>query len=70
MQLKIYTCPCKICHQELSILNFIMINLPEDGEDGVVGGEGNGNAEAGRHEKKQEEGRPPAKPIFEFKFKL
>ena len=40
-----------------------MTKPPKYGEDGVVGGEGNGYAEAGRHEQEQEEGCPSAKPI-------
>ena len=41
-----------------------MKKIPEYGEDGVVGGEGNGYTEAGRHEEKQEKGRPSAKPFI------
>ena len=39
-----------------------IIKPPEDGEDSVVGGEGNGDPKAGRHEEEQEEGCPSAKP--------
>ena len=36
---------------------------PEDSEDCVVGGEGNGDAEAGSHEEEQEESCSSAKPF-------
>ena len=42
----------------------VLIEAPEDSEDCVVGGEGNGDAKAGSHEEEQEESGSSAKPVI------
>ena len=42
----------------------VLVEAPEDSEDCVVGGEGNGDAEAGSHEEEQEESSSSAKPVI------
>ena len=42
----------------------VFIEAPEDSEDCVVGGEGNGDAETGSHEEEQEESGSSAKPVI------